>query len=350
MPVTATEALGIARDWVAANAADIRGFSGAYTVGSVNTMPPGAPLPPTSDLDVMVVVDIPDAPPKPGKMMVNGVLLEVTYLSMDDVADVQRVLGHYHLAPGVATARILADPSGRLETLRRETRRSFDDPEWIGRRVGMARDTVLERVGGIDSAAPLHVQAMSVLFAAGGVPHILLVAAGRNPTVRKRFEATRTLLEETGRGGDYGGLVALLGAKDITPATASRHLDALEGVFDATGSVIRSPVPFATDLMPQSRPLAIDGSREAIRSGYHREAMFWIAVTFTRCMTVLHADAPGLLPEMEPGYLAVLGDLGIAGPDDIAARGESIRAALPDVESLARELTPQALSSSTSLS
>lgn len=345
MPVTVAEALGIAREWVAENAADIRGFSGAYTVGSINIMPPDEPLPSTSDLDVMVVVDIPDAPPKPGKMMVDGVLLEVTYLAKEDVADPERVLGHYHLAPGVATARILADPSGALDTLRQEVRRSFGDPEWVWRRVGMARHTVLDRVDGIDADAPLHAQAMSVLFAAGGVPHILLVAAGRNPTVRKRFEATRALLDEYGQGEHYGELLALLGSEDIRPETALRHLDALEPVLAFTGPAIRTPLPFATDLLPQSRSLAIDGSREGIRSGHHREAMFWIAVTFTRCMTVLHVDAPGRVPDAESGYGAVLGDLGLSGPDAIAARGERIRAALPGVETLAREVSRQAWSS-----
>jgi hypothetical protein len=70
----------IARRWVSETASSIPGFAGAFFHGSANWLPDEAALPATSDLDIMVVLDAPDPPIKPGKFGYQGVLLEVSYL------------------------------------------------------------------------------------------------------------------------------------------------------------------------------------------------------------------------------------------------------------------------------
>ncbi len=55
------QARGIAQRWVAANAAAISGFQGAFVHGSGAALPDDADLPDTSDFDVMVVIDGPHA-------------------------------------------------------------------------------------------------------------------------------------------------------------------------------------------------------------------------------------------------------------------------------------------------
>jgi hypothetical protein len=58
------------------------------------------------------------------------------------------------------------------------------------------------------------------------------------------------------------------------------------------------------------RPMAIDGSLELIKRGYHREAMLWIAVTHSRSQKVLLADAPGELTlGFVDSYQKLVGDL-----------------------------------------
>ena len=113
--VTAAAARDIARDWVLAHAGDIHGFVGAYTVGSVNELPEGASLSPTSDVDVMVVVDVIAAPPKAGKFRFRGVLLAGHSLGALKVGHYQalrqdsRVLGIVAASPPVAASRV--DPA-----------------------------------------------------------------------------------------------------------------------------------------------------------------------------------------------------------------------------------------------
>jgi hypothetical protein len=130
-------------------------------------------------------------------------------------------------------------------------------------------------------------------------------------------------------------LLDLLGAREITPLRASQHLDALATAFDAASAVIRSPFFFAADITPDARAIAIDGSAAMIARGDYREAMFWIAATFTRCQQVFLRDALDLVPQHEPAYLKLLADLGTATEGAMRQRKAAIRQALPFIRQTA---------------
>ncbi|NUR85345.1 MAG: hypothetical protein HOY71_14780, partial [Nonomuraea sp.] len=74
------QARKIAREWAAEQA----GLEGAYLSGSTTWLPADAELAVGSDVDIMVVTgaDI----PKLGKFPRDGVLLEVSYLTWDQLA------------------------------------------------------------------------------------------------------------------------------------------------------------------------------------------------------------------------------------------------------------------------
>jgi hypothetical protein len=337
--MTAGSARSIARDWVTANAVQLPRFLGAYTAGSINTLPGVAVIPPESDIDVMVVLDAPGTPPKPGKLCYRGILLEVTCLAWRDVRSSEQVLGHYHIAHGVRTGHILADPTGQIGRLQDAVIRDFARPEWIERRCAMARETVLARLVAIESGQSFFGRVMSWLFAAGGVPHILLVAGLRNPTVRRRYEAVHALLHEYGEDDLYPGLLSLMGARDLTPAQVSGHLDVLERVFDDAARASGAPFPFAADISADARSVAIGGSREMVARGLHREAMFWVAVTFTRCQLILHAGAlTHPVTTWDGEFGALLADLGVESDADLRRGADHIREALPDMWNVARKI------------
>jgi hypothetical protein len=177
------------------------------------------------------------------------------------------------------------------------------------------------------------------LFAAGVTCHVLLVAGLRNPTVRRRYEAVKELLHTYGRDADYTPLLALLGCAHLDAAQVSRHVDALEAVFDAAGAALSSPYAYAADLGADARPVAIDGSRELIAAGLHREAVFWIVATYSRCLQVLGRDAPAATRERYlPAYQRLLADLGIASPDDLPPRRAAVEAFLPELWHLAEAI------------
>jgi len=334
----AGEARAIAREWVQQHAAGKPGFVGAYLAGSINELPNDAALDPASDVDVMVVWQ--DAVPavKPGKLRRRAVLLEVSYLACEAIATPERVLAHYHLAGAFRRPTILVDPSGHLAALAEAVDREFARRDWVERRSAMARDTVLARLDAIDPARPFHEQVMSWLFAAGGLPHVLLVAGLRNPTVRKRYVAARELLDASGMPDRYEPLLESLGCASMRRDRVALHLGAVAEAFDDAVAVVRSPLPFAADLAPEARSVAIDGSRVLVERGDHREAVFWIAATFARCMSVFAADAPELLPRHEPAFRALFADLDIASPADLPRRAADVRAMLPSVWATARSI------------
>jgi hypothetical protein len=94
-------------------AASLPGLHGAYFAGSANELPDDALLPPTSDLDINLVLTDPDSPSKRGKLIYRGVLLDIVHISPDRLRSAEAVLSDYHLAGGVRTqGMILAGGSG----------------------------------------------------------------------------------------------------------------------------------------------------------------------------------------------------------------------------------------------
>ncbi|MBD2871349.1 hypothetical protein [Paenibacillus arenilitoris] len=320
----------IAAEWVAGNAGRFPGFLGAYFSGSTVGLPDDAELPASSDVDVVIVIEQAEPPVKLGKFAYRDTLIEATYLSMDQLRSAEEVLSSYHLAGSFRIDTVISDPTGRLRELQAEVARRFAEPEWVRRRCLNARQRIERGLRAVDPSAPLHERVTSWLFPTGVTTHVLLVAALRNPTVRLRYAAARDVLAAYGQDGLYPELLELLGCERMTPERALRHLDGLARTFDAAAAAARTPFFFSSDITASARPIAIDGSRALIRSGLHREAVFWIVATYARCHAILAADAPpDVRRELVPAFEAVVADLGVAASADLLRRADDVLAFLP---------------------
>lgn len=329
----------VTRQWVMEEAHRIPGLHGAYIAGSANWLPDDAPLPATSDLDINLVLTDPDPPNKREKFICRDVLLEVTYLSINQLRSSDMVLSHYHLAGGFRTPSVILDPSGQLTKLQAAVAHGFAKRQWVSRRCAHARDRVLEQLAALNESDPFHDQVIGWLFPTGVTTHVLLVAGLKNPTVRRRYAAVRELLAEYGHLDLYEALLEALGCARMSRVRVEQHLAALADVFDVATEVIRTPFPFASDISDLARPIAIDGSRELIERGDHREAVFWMLVTYSRCQKVLYDDAPrAMRNRFEPGYRQLLGDLGIVSSTDLQRRKEHIVELLPRAWQVAEDI------------
>jgi len=265
--------------------------------------------------------------------------LDVTSLSREQVQSPDLILGHYHLAGGFRTPSIIVDQSGQLTELQRAVSRDYAKRQWVSRRCEHARRRVLEGLASLDESDPFHDQVIGWIFPTGVTTHVLLVAGLQNPTVRRRYGAVRQLLAEYRHLGFYETLLELLGCARMTRTRAQQHLAALTQVFDVAKVVIQTPFSFASDISDVARPLAIDGSRDLIEHNFHREAMFWVAVTYSRCQRVLAVDAPAELKRrFDTGYREVLGDLGITSFADLQQRSEQVKAHLARVWEVAEAI------------
>lgn len=336
------EAKAVARRWVDEAAAGWPGFGGAVFHGSINRLTEEAALPSASDVDVLVVLEGDEPPPKIGKFVHRGVLLEVSFVAAAEVASAEAVSGRYDLADSFRTPSVVADPTGRLAALHEAVAKDYAKRRWVRARCDGAEGRVRRFLGSLGAGSPgeepFAERVTACVFAAGVTTHVLLVAGLRNPTVRTRYVAVRELLAEFGRDDAYGPLLEVLGCARMERARAERHLAALAEAFDAAAAVIRTPFVFAADIGAAGRPVAIGGSREMIARGDHREAVFWMAVTAARCQAVFRHDAPGLAARFGAGFRELIGDLGLASDADLQRRGEEIAAALPWVRAEAEAI------------
>jgi hypothetical protein len=319
-----------AAEWVMQHASREDGFRGAYFSGSTIGLPEDAELSAASDIDVVIVTAQAEPPLKLGKFVYHGTLLEATYLSWNQLASVEGVLTSYHLAGSFRVDTIIADPTGHLRRLQTQVSSHFAERVWVRRRCENARQKIENGLRSIDTSAPFHDQVTAWLFPTGVTTHVLLVAALRNPTVRLRYLVARDVLMEYGHAGLYPDLLELLGCAHLTPQRVEHHLAELALTFDAAAAAAKTPFFFSTDITAAARPIAIDGSRELIRTGYHREAVFWIVATFARCHKILAADAPpDLQRALAPAFGAIIADLGITSTGTLIRRAEDVIQFLP---------------------
>ena len=132
----------VAREWVLTNASTIPGFQGAFYHGSIGWLADDATIAPTSDLDIMVVLNDPNPPVKPGKFSYRDVLLEVSYVSSEHLRSPEHVLGQADFAGSFRTPSVIADPTGHLTTLQAAIARDYAKRRWVERRCEHARDKI----------------------------------------------------------------------------------------------------------------------------------------------------------------------------------------------------------------
>ncbi|TWF79874.1 hypothetical protein FHX44_115810 [Pseudonocardia hierapolitana] len=334
----AGEARDAALHWVRQNTPP--GFRGAFLAGSAADRPADAVQPPWSDVDVTVVVAGAAAPPKPGKIRHRGALLDVSYLPEALLADPERVAAAHYLAPSFAgPGGVLLDPEGVLGRLRAAIAPTYDSPSAVHRRVADVLTAVRMRLTARDDAAPWPQQVLAWLFPATLVTVAALVAARERPTVRLRFLRARDVLRD--RPDVYERMLELLGCAAVDAAVVARHLDRLGDVFDEAAAVGSTRFSFSSDISPEARPVAIDGSRALVDAGDHREAVFWIVATFARCQQILDVEAAPerSLATARAFRVAVAELTGVHGPDDLRTRTAATLAFLPELEGATTAIT-----------
>ncbi|SCG71663.1 hypothetical protein [Micromonospora inositola] len=321
------EARAVAAEWVREHARREPGVRGAFFSGSTVGLPDDAVLPASSDVDVVVVRDEPAA--KLGKLRHRGVLLEVTALTWADLGSPEDVLGSWVFAPCFRTDTVIADPTGRLATIRDRVAAGFPDPVWVRRRCAGVRRRIEDGLRVVDAAAPLHEQVTAWLFPTSVAAVLPAVAALRNPTVRRRYVLAREVLAAHGLADRYPELLASLDGGGVGPDRVRGHLAGLAATYDEAARVARTPFVFSADISPAARPVVVDGSAELIAAGRHREAMFWIVATYARCHSILAADAPGREVALRPAFEAAVADLGVASAAQRRRRADEVVASLP---------------------
>ncbi|MEU4481787.1 hypothetical protein AB0F68_27550 [Micromonospora sp. NPDC023966] len=334
-------ARAVAVEWVRAEMRRDPSIGGAFFSGSTVGLPDGAVLPSWSDVDVLLVRDAPAV--KVGKFRHRGVLLEVSALTWAELGSPVEVLGSWVFAPMFRTDAVIADPLGRLAGIRERVAAGFADPVWVRRRCAGVRRRIEEGLSRLDESASLPEQVLAWVFPTSLLAVLPAVAALRDPTVRRRYGLAREVLAGYGFGHRYAELLASLDGGGVGPDRVREHLAGLAVTFDEAARVARTPFPFAADLSAAGRPVVLDGSAALVAAGAHREAMFWMVVTYARCHAVLAVDAPGRERVLRPAFEAAVADLGVASAADRRRRAAALLGSLPRWQAVADAVAERAV-------
>lgn len=339
MMLTTAAAVAAAQDWVRAQAAGMPGYCGAYLSGSVLERGMGEVWPADSDVDVVVVFEE-DLPEKIGKIRHCGLLLEITAMRRADFADDEAVLSTHYLAFALNGGQVLDDPKAFLVPLSQRVQAAFWQEAWLLKRAETTAQIARRHISNMGKAVLPEEILMSGCFGPSAIALPILAAAGRNCTVRKRLPKARNVLQAYGFGAFSGRLEAVLGCEGLTAEDLSVHMDALDEVYcrAMTTEGASAEYPFRSDIRPEAKAVAVDGTREMLLGAHPSDAVFWLAATFARCMTILRMDDMRSYEEFLPRMLVLMQTLGIADAGAVASRQDLALCTLEEARRIAQEI------------
>lgn len=310
---TIGDAIAITTAWISSSNLQ---FSSAFIGGSVAYADEGATYDPASDVDCYLVIHGDPPQGKIGKIMVEGVLLDVSWIPWSALENGEK---DAVLSSLVNFGRVVRD-DGKLGALQKRIQGRFTTPGAITERLESMRERIRNGLAGDSSGLPHPEQVMNWLFPATLATHIPLISACRPLTVRKRFLAARDVMDPNA----YETLLTLYGFDDVTREHAQDWLDATARLFDATADIAMQSSRFwATDIQSDARHIAIDATQALVDSGNHREALYWILATSSRCL-VVRDDAEASSEDFLEDYRRMVRALRLETAEDRRGKARAI--------------------------
>jgi len=251
----------------------------------------------------------------------EGLILECGFKGRAEYHPPESVLANPHIAPNLAVDSILSDPTGLLTQIQQVVAKEFARRRWVVARSEYEKKRALEHLEPLSQANSLFEVLLGLWWFASFLSGLVAVASLKLPTHRKALVLMKELLHSQDRLDLHERLLTVLGYAYMSPEEVGVYLQECTIAFDRAVAVKRRPSYWGFKLRPHIRPYAIDGAREMMDEGHHREAMYWIEAFFAIALAVIQNDAP---QEEKPCFQATFGrllsDLGLTTPDDWRSR------------------------------
>jgi hypothetical protein len=337
--MNAAQAIDIGTEWVQGYAAQHPEFRGAHLMGGILLLPRDAPFPETTDLDISILVEDPEQDGAraaeqgvPIDESYREVMIEAGRRSLDLYSSPEVVLASPDLASNLAVDSIVFDPYGLLARIQPVVAAEYVRRSWVTARCEWEKRqaiAALERVGRATTAAEFVPGMVFVLLYLSG---LIAVASRRPPTHRKCFVLLRELLQAEGRADLYESTLDVAGCAHLSATQVLAYHELHAAGFDRALEVRRTPVWGDFKLKPHVRPYLVDGGRQAIDRGDHREVMPWLGMGLEISSQVIRNDAPAAESAQ---YDQVLDDLyQLLGIASAASRSDRLDAAVALKDSL----------------
>lgn len=303
------EAIHRARHWVEQQSSHVPGFHGAFLAGSLTHMQPDTPLEPWRDVDVVVVTTDPTSVKDERlELYHDGLILECGVLGDEPFRSAEGILGSAELADNVAAGVILADPTGALRRLHTQVSAEYARRRWVQARCDSRKAAIGRRlVAAREALAKDDFPAVFMHFYVGMSLLVGLTAQAeaRPLTLRRGFVLSGELLEAQGRADLHEAALEVMGSARLSAEEAERALAHFDAAFELATRVKRQPVHYDFKFRGHLRPYYVDGTREMLREGRHREAIYWIIGYCYQAWLVLLNDAPEELQQPHLERLAL---------------------------------------------
>lgn len=292
--MNAGEARSIAERWVAGEVARSAGeVLCVFTHGSINWMADEDPFPPSSDLDLVVVV--PKVDPvrhRVCKRPYGGIAIEAFYVPRERLLSAEALLADFGLAPNVVNGKVLFDPNRIMEGLRAAMAPEFARRHWVRLRCRALRDHALSLIAAFEWSDRLfHVNGVAC-HAVGSMAQMALIADLRNPTVKKALVKARDVLAAYGLDEEHRELLRLLGVAELGGEdilTVSSHC---RRTLNEACYWLRTPFMGDNCVTIHSR-LYLDLDVPAcVAEGTGREIFLRLANLYAHAMIAIENDAP----------------------------------------------------------
>ena len=330
-PKNAGEVRSIAERWVAEEVARFPGeVLCVFTHGSINWMADEDPFPPSSDLDLAVVV--PQVDPsrhRPCKRPYLGIPVEVFYAPQAWFLSADTVLADFRLAPNVVSGKVLFDPDRIMDGLRTVVTPEFARRHWLHLRCRSVRDQALPVITAFEQSDSLvYIYAVTCL-AVRAMTQMALLADLRNPTVKKALVKVRDVFHAYDMAEEHGRLLHLFGAAALDGQAileASRHC---RQTLAEACRWLRTPFIGDNCVTVYSRPSLEVDVPDCVAKGMGREIFLWIGTLYAHAMIALENDAPAdVLATARQVYLDDMGSVGAATLAEARAQLLACRPAL----------------------
>jgi hypothetical protein len=155
----------------------------------------------------------------------------------------------------------------------------------------------------------------------------------------------RDLLSQRGEAALHEQVLAALGVHGLSLATVIAHLHQTAGAFDEavkeTGKAPRDRSIMGHKFLSHVRPYLLQGSQEMIKTGAHREAMWWIVLWALSAYQILLGTSDN--GPAAAAFTDLLRALGLAMPGEISRRVHAARVTAQQATAVAAEVVAQSV-------
>ena len=293
-PVSAKEARSLAERWTAEEVARSPGeVLCVFTHGSINWMADEDPFPPSSDLDLVVVV--PKVDPvrhRVSKRPYRGIAIEPFYIPRERLLSREALLTDFGLAPNVVHGKVLFDPDRIMDGLRAALAPEFARRHWVRLRCRALRDHALSVLAAFEQSDRLvYVNAVAWL-AVRAMAQMALVADLRNPTFKKALVTVRDVLAAYDMAEEHRELLRLLGAAELDDGTILAAASHCRQTLDEACRWLRTPFIGDNCVTSHSRPSLELDVPACVAEGTGREIFLWVALLHAHALIAIENDAP----------------------------------------------------------